>query len=89
VSIELVVDACREQNIFVQRFKDINLEIPAVEIKPTLFDCIGGLLASGEKRLTHVPWEEETMQPVNNIFIRNYACQYGAMTDATYKIGFA
>jgi hypothetical protein len=28
VSIELVVDACREHNTFVQRFKDINLEVP-------------------------------------------------------------
>jgi hypothetical protein len=58
-------------------------------IKPTLFDLIGEKLASGERRLTHVPWEEESKRPVNNIFIRNYACQYGEFADAEYKIGFA
>lgn len=51
---------------------------------------MGGNLDDGTKRETNNPWpSEKDDKRVNNFFVRNYACQYGELTDAKYTIGYA
>jgi hypothetical protein len=90
VSIELVVDACREKNEFKAKFEAKGIEIPTVPIAETKFDFISGKILSGggeEQRRTADPWAGKPA--VNNIFVRNYACEYARFADATPKVCYA
>jgi hypothetical protein len=91
VSIELVVDACREKNEFKAKFEAKGIEIPTVTIAETKFDCISGkILVPGgedEQRRTSAPWAGKP--EVNNIFVRNYVCEYARFADATPKVCYA
>lgn len=90
VCIELIVDACREKNLFEEHFKKINLEIPLTDTNALLYNTMGGKLEDKTSRLTKDPWPSEADDKrVNNFFVRNYACQYGELTDATPEIGYA
>jgi hypothetical protein len=50
---------------------------------------LGGILASEEQSRTREPWSEEKDFPENNIFIRNYACEYGDVIETGSELGFA
>lgn len=90
VCIELIVDACREKNRFEEHFKKINLEIPLTDTMPLLYNTMGGKLEDGTSRETNKPWPSEADDKrVNNFFARNYACQYGELTDAIPTKGYA
>jgi hypothetical protein len=86
VSIELIMDACREQNLFKEKFEAAKKQIPTVKVDETKFDLLCGKIMTAEgkedRRDTGHPWPGKP--EVNNIFIRNYSCEYGESTDAEY-----
>ena len=91
VSIELIVDACREPNPFEEKFRQAAKEVPTVKVEETNFTTLSERKMTTEddetQRITSEPWPGKP--EVNNIFIRNYACKYGEFTDAVYSVGYA